>query len=102
MFTIDVHTHIIPRDIPDFGKQFGRGEYIQLIHHQETKAWMVKGSKRFREICDNCWEPEVRLREMEKHGIDMQVICTIPVMFSYDVPVEDCKISSRFLNEDIA
>lgn len=100
-FTIDVHTHIIPETIPDFSKQFKRGEYIRLEHHTKGKAWMVKGDRRFREICDNCWDPEVRLKDMDEHRVDMQVICTIPVMFSYDQPVEDCKVTSRFLNEHI-
>jgi aminocarboxymuconate-semialdehyde decarboxylase len=101
MFTIDTHTHIIPKDLPDFSGRFG-GEYISLQHHGERKAWMLQGSRRFREITDNCWDASVRLEEMEKHGIDMQVICTIPVMFNYDKPAAHCLEVSRFLNDNIA
>ena len=83
MFTIDTHTHIIPKHITNFSKKFGYGQFIQLHHHIEGKAWMMQGSKRFREILENCWSPEVRIQEMAQHHADMQVICTIPVMFSY-------------------
>ena len=50
MFTIDTHTHIIPKHIPDFTKKFGYGNFIQLDHHAPGRAWMMKGEKSFREI----------------------------------------------------
>jgi aminocarboxymuconate-semialdehyde decarboxylase len=102
MFTIDTHTHIIPRDLPDFTARFGYGNFIRLEHHEKGKAWMMQGSKRFREILENCWEASVRIAEMEQHRIDMQVICTIPVMFSYDAKPGDCLVLGKFLNDDIA
>jgi len=102
MYTIDTHTHIIPKNIPDFAKKFGYGEFITLDHHQAGRAWMMQGNKRFREIVENCWDAEVRLQEMQQHKIDMQVICTIPVMFSYWAKAKDCLEVSQFLNDDIA
>jgi aminocarboxymuconate-semialdehyde decarboxylase len=102
MFTIDTHTHIIPGNLPDFSKKFGYGEFITLDHHQPGKAWMMQGSKRFREIVDNCWDPLVRIEEMKSHQADMQVICTIPVMFRYWAKPVDCLELSKFLNDDIA
>lgn len=102
MFTIDTHTHIIPKHIPDFNKQFGYGDFIRLDHHQPGRAWMMQGDKRFREIVENCWDPEVRLKDMEAHHADMQVICTIPVMFSYWARPADGLEVSKFLNDDIA
>ena len=102
MFTIDTHTHIIAKHIPDFTKKFGYGNFIQLQHHQQGKAWMMQGEKRFREIEENCWDAEIRLQQMKEHGIHQQVICTIPVMFSYDAqPLHGLEIS-EFLNDDIA
>src|SRR5258705_302039 len=102
MYTIDSHTHIIPKDIPDFSKKFGYGKFITLQHHAEGKAWMMQGGKQFREITQNCWDPELRLKEMEKHGTDLQVISTIPVMFSYWAKAGDALEVSRFLNDHIA
>jgi len=101
MFTIDTHTHIIPKQLPDFASKFGYGDFITLDHHTEGRAWMMQGTKRFREIVQNCWDPEVRLREMEEHQADMQVICTIPVLFSYWAKPEHGLEVSRFLNDDV-
>ncbi len=102
MFTIDTHTHIIPKHIPDFVNKFGYGDFIKLEHHEKGKAWMMQGEKRFREIKENCWDAEVRIKEMEQHKADMQVICAIPVMFSYWAKANDCLEVSKFLNDDIA
>ncbi len=102
MYTIDTHTHIIPKHIPDFSKKFGYGDFITLNHHQPGRAWMMQGDTRFREIVENCWDAEVRIREMKEHGANMQVICTIPVMFSYWAKSKDALEVSQFLNDDIA
>jgi aminocarboxymuconate-semialdehyde decarboxylase len=101
MFTIDTHTHILPSDMPDWSAQFGYGDFIQLHHHEKGKAWMMQGGKKFREINENCWDETVRLREMEIHCADAQVICTIPVMFSYWAKPIDAMKVSRFLNDHI-
>lgn len=102
MFTIDTHTHIIPKNILDFKKKFGYGDFIQLNHHKAGKAWMMQGDVKFREILANCWDAEMRIKEMAEHQADMQVICTIPVMFSYWAKANDCLEVSKFLNDDIA
>lgn len=101
MFTIDTHTHIIPKHIPDFSKKFGYGDFIRLEHHEKGRAWMMQGDKRFREIVENCWDEDVRLQEMVQHQADMQVICTIPVMFSYWAKAKDALEVSVFLNDHI-
>ncbi len=102
MYTIDTHTHIIPKHLPDYAKQFGYGQFIKLDHHAPGRAWMLQGEMKFREIVENCWDAEVRIKEMAQHKADMQVICTIPVLFNYWAKANDALITSQFLNDDIA
>lgn len=49
-------------------QRYGYGGWIQLHHHCAGKAKMVKDGKLFREIEENCWSPEVRLKEMDAAG----------------------------------
>lgn len=99
---IDTHTHIIPKHLPHFTKKFGYGDFIRLEHHRPGFANMMKGDTFFREIEANCWDQELRIEEYAQNKTQVQVICTIPVMFSYWAKAEDCLELSRFLNDDIA
>lgn len=97
-----MHTHILPEKLPNFAEKFGYGDFIHLVHHQPGRAQMMKGETFFREIEANCWDPELRIREYAQHRTQVQVVCTIPVMFSYWAKPDDCLELSRFLNDDIA
>ncbi|MBE2206124.1 MAG: amidohydrolase [Saprospiraceae bacterium] len=99
---IDMHTHILPERLPNFAEKFGYGDFIHLVHHQPGRAQMMKGDTFFREIEANCWDPELRIREYAQHRTQVQVVCTIPVMFSYWAKPDDCLDLSRFLNDHIA
>jgi len=59
-------------------------------------------NKFFREIEDNCWDAETRMRECGQFHIDVQVRSTVPVMFSYWAKPLDCLEVSNFLNDHIA
>lgn len=97
-----MHTHIIPEKLPNFAEKFGYGDFIHLMHHREGYARMMKGDKFFREIKNNCWDPKIRIEEYNNFNTDLQVVCTIPVMFSYWADPQDCLDLSKFLNDDIA
>ncbi len=102
MLKIDMHTHILPEKLPNFAEKFGYGDFIYLMHNQDGSANMMQGDKFFRRIQPNCWNPEVRISEYEQHLTQVQVVCTIPVMFSYWAKPNDCKALSEFLNDDLA
>ncbi len=102
IFTIDIHTHILPKKIPNFNKLFGYGDFINLKHHKPCCAKMYMGDQFFREIEDNCWNPDQRIKECTNHGVDVQVLSTVPVMFSYWTKPKDGLEISKILNNNIA
>ncbi|TAL60651.1 MAG: amidohydrolase [Bacteroidetes bacterium] len=109
MFTIDIHTHIIPENIPDLKKKFGYGGFINIDHPPAKNgtgksccARMMVDDKFFREIEDNCWSAEKRMKECDHHHVNVQVLSTIPVMFCYWAKPNDCLEVSMFLNDHIA
>ncbi|MBL7927572.1 MAG: amidohydrolase [Bacteroidia bacterium] len=102
MLTIDIHTHIIPEHMPHWAQKFGYGGFINLQHHKPCCARMMVGDKFFREIESNCWDATVRMQQCNAHGVHVQVLSTIPVMFSYWAKPADCLEVSKFLNDHIA
>ena len=102
MLKIDMHSHIIPKNLPDWEKKFGYEGFIRLEHHKPGWANMMLGDNFFREINHNCWDPEVRINEYEKYTTQVQVVCTIPVLFAYFSKPKDGLEVARFLNDDLA
>lgn len=108
---IDLHTHILPERWPDWTQRTGVAGWIRLDHHKPCCARMIRtetdGSTTFfREIGANCWDPATRVKEcdelMAPGGASMQVLSTVPVMFSYWADPVHALDLSRLLNDHIA
>ena len=63
---------------------------------------MMKGGEFFRTVQENCWNAAIRIPEYETNHTQVQVVCTVPVMFSYWSKGKDCLELSQFLNDHIA
>ncbi len=100
---IDIHTHILPREIPNFKKKFGYGGFISLEHYGSHCARMVRDDgKFFREIQKNCWDSDTRLKECDEHHVNIQVLSTVPIMFCYWAKGNDGYDIAKFLNDNLA
>jgi aminocarboxymuconate-semialdehyde decarboxylase len=102
MLKIDIHTHILPENWPDLGKRYGYGGFVQLEHHGPGCARMLIDGKEFRTVQANCWDPAMRLAECDACDVDVQVLSTVPVMFSYWAKPQDTADLARLLNDHIA
>jgi aminocarboxymuconate-semialdehyde decarboxylase len=103
MLKIDVHTHILPRDIPKWKERFGYGGFISLDHYKPCCARMVRDDgTQFRDVDENCWDPIKRIEECDATEVGIQVLSTVPVMFSYWSKPADGAEVSKFLNDHIA
>jgi aminocarboxymuconate-semialdehyde decarboxylase len=99
---IDLHTHILPKNWPNLRDRYGYGGFVQLEHHGPGCARMAIDGQSFREIESNCWDPKRRLEECGQYGVDVQVLSTVPVMFSYWAKPRDTLDLARLLNDHLA
>ncbi|MDH3689476.1 MAG: amidohydrolase [Gammaproteobacteria bacterium] len=102
MLKIDIHTHILPENWPSLSEKYGYGGFVNLEHQKTGCARMMIGGKLFREIQANCWDPHTRMKECDHHHVNMQVLSTVPVMFSYWAKPKHTLDLSRFLNDHLA
>jgi aminocarboxymuconate-semialdehyde decarboxylase len=102
MLKIDMHTHIIPNQLPKWTDKFGYGDFISLQPVNSSTQDMIKGSQFFRRIEENCWNENLRIEEYQNFSTQVQVVCTIPVLFSYWAKPKDGLEVAQFLNDHIA
>ncbi len=83
MLKIDTHAHLLPRDWPDLASKYGDSRFPVIHHTDDGRHRIYKDGKFFREIWSKTWDAQERIDDYARFGVQVQVISTVPVMFSY-------------------
>jgi aminocarboxymuconate-semialdehyde decarboxylase len=96
---VDLHTHILPKKLPDLSAKYGYGGWISTEDLPNGGKRMMLDGKPFRDIECNCYDPEARIDETDGQ---IQVLSTIPVLFNYWAKPDHCLDLAKYLNDDIS
>ncbi|WP_250625625.1 amidohydrolase family protein [Pinirhizobacter soli] len=102
---VDFHTHIIPPpgSLPDWAGQYGAGRWPRLQPVDEDgKAALMMGENAIMKLDSRFWSLERRLQDMDRTGVQLQVISPIPMLSCYWSPPAAGQAVARYLNEHIA
>ena len=93
-----MHSHFFPREWEDLGRRFG-GDWPWMKHLDEGRGMVMLGDKEFRPVTSACWDAGRRLEEMDRDGIDLQVMCATPVLFAYARPAAEAQYCAQLFND---
>jgi aminocarboxymuconate-semialdehyde decarboxylase len=82
---IDIHAHMLPEEtIRRLGKESPRVA-PKLIQQTDGATIMeIAGKVVQRPMPRECWDLDLRLADMDRHGVDMQAVCATVHTFFYD------------------
>ena len=101
MLKIDAHAHILPPTWPNLAEKYGDDRFPVMIQ-ADGRHRIYKDGKFFREVWANAFDPEVRIADYAKFGVDVQIVSTVPVLFSYWAKPSQALELHRHLNDHTA
>ncbi len=97
---IDIHSHFYPDDIADMESRFGPGVWPGFRKFEDpTRGMITYDGKDYRPIYDACWDPARRIEELDKYGVDMQIMCATPILFAYEKPAAEALECAKVMND---
>jgi aminocarboxymuconate-semialdehyde decarboxylase len=85
---VDMHTHFFPPITREEAAGLDPLNAPWLAKNANGTGQIMQGDKPFRPVETPLWDPAARIEDMDRDGIDIQVVCATPVMFGYAYPVE--------------
>src|ERR1700747_691392 len=70
-----------------------------MRHGPGGKAILRVGEREFRPVSPACWDARLRLEDMDRDGVDVQVMCATPVLFAYQRPAAQALECARIFND---
>ncbi|MDS1140494.1 amidohydrolase family protein [Pusillimonas sp. SM2304] len=100
MKKIDMHAHFFPpiSQALAAGLDADKAPWLAIDSGGET-GQIMKGAHPFRPVYRALWDPQQRLEEMDRHGIDLQIVCATPIMFGYEFPAEQTASWAARMND---
>ncbi|SCU74628.1 Aminocarboxymuconate-semialdehyde decarboxylase [Cupriavidus necator] len=84
MKKIDMHAHFFPRITQKEAAMLDaeRAPWLAIDADGES-GHIMTGDSRFRPVYRALWDPALRIEEMDRHDLNLQIVCATPIMFGY-------------------
>jgi aminocarboxymuconate-semialdehyde decarboxylase len=101
--TVDIHAHMLPEEmIRRLGKESPRVAPKLIEQPDGTTIMEIAGKVVQRPMPRECWDLDLRLADMDKHGVDMQAVCATVHTFFYDAEPALGLACAALQNDEIA
>ena len=96
---VDLHAHWFGADVADGGVP---ADWPRLVVDSRDAGRIVRGTQTFRQVRPSLWDVTARLRDLDRCGIQRQVISPVPVTFAYDSDAGASTAYAAAMNDSIA
>jgi aminocarboxymuconate-semialdehyde decarboxylase len=101
--TIDIHAHILPEDaIRRLGKESPRVAPKLVAQADGSTIMEIAGKVVQRPMPRECWDLDLRLADMDRHGVDVQAVSPTVQTFFYDQEPALGAACAALQNDEIA
>jgi len=83
MGPIDVHTHILPPGWGEFLTRHADPRWPRIVLEERGGCSLYQGAVRDRGLTEHVFDPALRVADLDRLGIDRQVLSPPPLMFCY-------------------
>lgn len=103
MTVIDAHAHFVPPDILETLAARGRDFGIDLVETEPgCHCCRFESGMQIRPFFDSLMNTELRLGDMDRQGVDREVLSIWTDIFGYDLPAEKGAVWHAALNDSLA
>jgi aminocarboxymuconate-semialdehyde decarboxylase len=99
---VDVHAHLCPAEVPDFAERFGDTRWPVVRAQADGALAIMRDGRHYRPIDDRYFGVDSRIRFLDDHGIDVQVVSPLPVLLPHWAPPGQASDVARWLNAAVA
>ena len=99
---VDVHSHLLPAELPDFAAQFLDRRWPTLRLDTGDRGVILKDDAEYRQVDDTYWSHARRLAFLDRYELDRQVVSPLPVLLPFWAPAHAATEFCRWQNRVIA
>ncbi|NMG65999.1 amidohydrolase family protein [Azoarcus indigens] len=97
---VDIHAHFFPPITREEAASLSPDDAAWLRVDGDGRAGTImRGDRAFRPVVPSLWSAEARVAELDEQGLDIQLVCATPVMFSYAAPPVKAAAWARRMND---
>jgi len=99
---IDIHTHFAPRDCFDLIGEDGKPFGASIVVDPSGQEMLAFGGLKFGPVARQLYDPQTRLVDMNRMGVDMQAVSVPPTHLFYNMNADQGLRFSQKENDEIA
>jgi aminocarboxymuconate-semialdehyde decarboxylase len=100
--TIDVHAHVLSEETMRLMRSEAQGAGPRLTEVTDEGGCLDVAGTVYRAFPRGGWDLDRRLKDMDEHGVDVQVVSVLPQTFLYDQDAALAAALASIQNEQIA